>query len=157
MWATNRRRIMRARFFIAIIGTLLAAGAARAENVVLNAQYQEILIKTAILTFNDANLTGNYSVFHAKLAKPFRDEFSPDKLKQVFKDFHEKKVDLGAIVLKPPVPSSETIIDKRGALILRGYFETSPSRVHYDLDFAPSENEWKPIKIHVRVKPADGK
>lgn len=151
---------MRARFFIAMIGmafTLGAAGAARAENAVLNAQYQEMLIKTAILTFNDANLTGNYDVFHAKLSKPFREEFGPDKLKQVFKEFHDKKIDLGAIVVKPPVPTSDATIDKRGALILRGYFETSPNRVYYDLDLIPSEDTWKPIKIHVRVKPADEK
>lgn len=148
---------MRARLFIVIVGLAFALGAARAENVVLNAQYQELLIKTAILTFNDANLTGNYDVFHAKLSKPFREEFGPDKLKQVFKEFHDKKIDLGAIVVKPPVPTSDATIDKRGALILRGYFETSPNRVYYDLDLIPSEDTWKPIKIHVRVKPADEK
>ena len=30
---------------------------------------QEILIKTALLTLNDANVTGNYTVLHAKLSK----------------------------------------------------------------------------------------
>jgi hypothetical protein len=52
------------------------------------AQVQEKLIKTSLLTFNDANLTGNYAVMHAKLAKPFRDKFSPDQLKKAFKKLH---------------------------------------------------------------------
>ena len=47
-----------------------------------SAVLQEILIKTSMLPLNDANLTGNYTVLHAKLAKPFRDQFSPDRLKQ---------------------------------------------------------------------------
>ena len=54
---------------------------------------QEILIKTTLLTFNDANLTQNYSVLHSKLSKQFRDQFSPDRLKEVFKPFVEQKID----------------------------------------------------------------
>jgi hypothetical protein len=30
------------------------------------------------MSFNDANVTGNYAVLHAKLSKPFRDQFTPD-------------------------------------------------------------------------------
>ena len=32
---------------------------------------------------------------------------------------------------------------------------TAPSRVIYELDFVPSEEEWKPISIHVNVKKPD--
>ena len=59
------------------MGALLLAGPARAENTVPSAILQEILIKTSLLTFNDANLTGNYTVMHAKLAKAFRDNITP--------------------------------------------------------------------------------
>lgn len=117
-----------------------------------NAFLQEILIKTSLLTLNDANLTDNYTVLHAKLAKPFREQFSPDQLKQRFKGFAEKKVDWGLIAAKPPIATSETEIDNRGALLLRGYFDTKPKRVICELDFLPSEGEWKPIKLIVIVK-----
>jgi hypothetical protein len=146
---------MRSHLMAAVFGALLIVLPAQAENTLPSAQRQEILIKTTLLTFNDANLTGNYEVMHAKLAKAFRDKFSPDKLKQAFKSFIEQKVDLAPIVLKPPVATTESKIDGGGTLQLRGYFETAPSRVHYELDYVPSEGEWKPIGLNVRVKPAN--
>ncbi len=149
----------------ALVGALLLAfpalsagwGAARVENKVPGAPVQEVLIKTYLLTLNDANLTGNYAVLHAKLAKPFREQFSAERLKKIFKPFSDKKIDYGIIAAKPPVATSKSTIDNRGALILRGYFDTAPSRVSYELDFIPSEGEWKPIKLNVHVKPVDKK
>ena len=146
---------MRSHFLAAIVAALLLAVPAQAQDTVPSAFLQEILIKTSLLTLNDANVTGNYTVLHAKLAKPFREQFSPDRLKQVFKPFADNKVDWGVIATKPPVASSESTIDKRGALILRGYFDTRPSRVIYELDYLPSEGEWKPIKLNVNLKSPD--
>ena len=147
---------MRLHLLAATIGALLLAAPAQAETTVPSPLLQEILIKTYLLTLNDANLTGNYTVLQARLAKPFREQFSPERLKQVFKTFADQKADFGLIAAKPPVASSPAVIDKRGALILRGYFDTRPSRVIYELDFLPSEGEWKPIKLNVNLKHADG-
>ncbi len=149
----------------ALAGALLLAvpalsaswAAARVESKVPSALIQEVLIKTYLLTLNDANITGDYTVLQARLAKPFREQFSAKRLKEVFKSFSEKKIDYGIIAAKPPIASSESRIDNRGALILRGYFDTKPSRVSYELDFIPSEGEWKPIKLNVHVKPVKKK
>lgn len=146
---------MRLQFIAAVIGAFLWAVPASAENTVPSDLLQEKLIKTYLLTFNDANLTGNYAVLHAKLAKPFRDQFNPDKLKLAFKSFADQKVDLGIIAAKQPIATTPSKIDSRGALVVRGYFDTAPSRVIYELDFVPSEEEWKPISIHVNVKKPD--
>lgn len=144
---------MRSHLVAAIVGALLLVLPARAETPVPEALLQEVLIKTALLTLNDANLTGNYAVLHARLAKPFREQFSPNRLKQLFKDFADKNIDWGVIAAKPPIATSDAKIDKRGALLLRGYFDSKPSRVIYELDFLPSEGEWKPIRLYVNVKP----
>jgi hypothetical protein len=144
---------MRLHFVGAIFCALLAVAPAQAENTVPSPLLQEILIKNTLLTLNDANLTGNYTVLHAKLSKPFREQFRPDQLKQVFKGFVEQKADWSLIAAKSPIATSETIIDKRGALMLRGYFDTKPSRLIYELDFLPSEGEWKPLRLNVNAKP----
>jgi hypothetical protein len=136
----------------AVVGALLLASPAHAATTIPTAVLQETLIKTYLLTLNDANLTGNYTVLQAKLAKPFREQFSPERLKQQFKAFADKKIDWGPIAAKPPIATGEATIDARGALLLRGYFDTRPSRVIYELDFLPSENEWKPIKLKVDLK-----
>ena len=148
---------MRSYLCWAIMSALLLAGPARAENTVPSAEFQEILIKTSLLTLNDANLTGNYAVLHAKLAKVFRDQITPDGLKKGFKPFADQKVDFGLISAKPPIASVEAKLDNRGALLLRGYFDTTPSRVSYEFDFIPSEGLWKPIMLNVRVKPPNEK
>ena len=143
---------MRLHLVATLVGALLLLVPAYAENTVPSEQFQEKLIKTSLITFNDANQTGIYTVMHARLAKAFRDQFGPDKLKQAFKPFVDQKAELGGIVLKSPIASAPSKIDERGALVLRGYFDTAPSRVTYELDYIPSEGEWKLIKINVTVK-----
>lgn len=138
-----------------VAGALLLSSPAAAETKVPSAVSQEILIKTSLLTLNDANITGNYVVLHAKLAKTFREQFSPDRLKQSFKPFADKKVDWEIVAAKSPIATTEARIDERGALVLHGYFDVAPSRVAYELDFVLSEGEWKAIKLNVNVKPAN--
>ncbi len=145
---------MRLHLAAALASALLLLMPAHAQDKVPSAIHQEILIKTTLLTFNDANLTGNYTVLHAKLAKAFRDKISPDRLKQEFKNFADQKINFGLVAAMPPVASSEATINvARGSLELRGYFATKPSRVTYELHFLPSEGEWKPALIDVRIKP----
>jgi hypothetical protein len=115
----------------------------------------EALVKTTLLTFNDANVTGNYAVLNAKASKPFRDQFPPDRLKEVFKPFAEKHINFWVIATKTPLPTQEPKIDENARLILQGYFDTTPSHVYYDLHYILSEGEWKPIKINVNVKAPD--
>jgi hypothetical protein len=136
------------------LAPLVAAGPASALKPPV-AEMQEVLIKASLMSFNDANVTGNYAVLHAKLSKPFRDQFTPEKLKQAFKPFADAHVDFDVVVAKPPVPTDAVRIDDDGRLVLRGYFDTQPSRVHYDLAFVMSEGEWKLIKLNVNVKAGD--
>ena len=130
---------------------VLAATGALAQKAP-SAMAQEMLIKVALLSFNDANLTGNYSVFHARLSKPFRDQYPPEKLAEGFKGFRDQKIDLDLVAAKQPIPAEEAKVDDRGVLTLKGYFDTQPSRVNYDLAFIMSDGDWKLIRINVNVK-----
>ncbi len=114
-----------------------------------------MLVKAALLSFNDANVTGNYAVFHAKLSKPFRDQFPPEKLAATFKEFRDKRIDFDIIAAKRPISTDEPRISDNGTLALKGYFDTTPSRVNYDLAFIMSDGEWKLIKVDVDVKKPD--
>jgi hypothetical protein len=111
---------------------------------------EEVLVKTSLLTLNDANLTGNYDVLHAKMARAFRDKFGAEVLKQAFKSFSGHHIDV--IAAKPIVSTSEATINDEGALMLRGYLDATPSRLSYELDFAVSEGEWQLITLDVNVK-----
>ena len=113
---------------------------------------QEVLIKTALLSLNDANVTGNYAVFHAKLSKPLRDQFPPEKFAEIFKDFRDKHIDYDIVAAKTPIPDEPPKVDGNGKLALKGHFDVGVSNVNYDLAFIMSDNEWKLIAISVNVK-----
>jgi hypothetical protein len=133
---------------VALLALTAGALAQRAPNSVL----QEMLVKVSLLTFNDANLTGNYSVFHARLAKPFRDKYPPEQLAAGFKVFRDQKIDLDLVAAMQPIPVEDAKVDDRGVLRMKGYFGTQPSRVNYDLQFIMSDGEWKLFHITVNVK-----
>ena len=136
---------------VAALALVLAMGTAQAQNKVPSERALEVLVKTSLLSFNDANVTGNYAVLHEKLSKPFRQEFPPEKLKEAFKEFSEKNIDIELIAaLKPtyePLPS----IDSEGKLVVKGYFPTEPIRVNFNLAFIPSDGEWKLIRLNVKL------
>ncbi len=135
----------------AMTAGVLVAGPALAQSQPLPTPFvEEVMVKTSLLTFNDANLTGNYDVLYAKMGKPFRDKFTADALKQAFKVFAGRHLD--AIAAMPIVSTSPPKLAGNGGLMLRGYFDTKPSRLSYELDFAVSEGEWKMIAIDVKVK-----
>ena len=93
---------------------LLAMGAAQAQNKVPSERALEVLVKTSLLSFNDANVTGNYTVLHAKLSKPFREEFPPEKLKEAFKEFSEKNIDIELIAALKPIYEPAAVDRCRG-------------------------------------------
>ena len=123
----------------------------QAQNKVPSERALEALVKASLLSFNDANVTGNYTVFHAKLSKPFRDQFPPEKLARTFRDFNRKQVDLDIVAAFKPVYDPVARVDDDGKLLVKGYFPTEPSRVNFDLEFIPSDGEWKLIAINVKV------
>lgn len=149
----GRVLIMNSRMTLAAalaLGTAVCGHALAQTSMLPTPEIEEVMVKTTLLTLNDANLTGNYDVLFAKMAKPFSDRFTADTLKQAFKSFAGHHID--AIAAMPIVVSSKPEIGSRGELMLSGYFDTTPSRLTYQLDFAVSEGEWKPVTIDVKVK-----
>jgi hypothetical protein len=138
------------------IGSMMIASPASAQKVPIPI-VQEALIKSTLLTFNDANITGDYDVLYAKLSKPFQDKFPPERLKEAFKIFAEKHVDFKIIAAKAPIAKQEPAVNDRGILSLYGHFDTTPSHVYYELEFIRSDDEWKPIRIDVNIRRPDEK
>ena len=133
---------------------LLLAMPAVAQNAVPAPKPLEALVKSTLMTLNDANLTGDYRVLHARLSEPFRKQYTPNRLRQSFREFHDKNVDIDIICALPPIFEQPPTVDPSGKLVLRGMFPTEPTRVSFELDFVPADNEWKLIRINVRVAPS---
>jgi hypothetical protein len=113
---------------------------------------QEVLIKSILVTLSDAVANDNFTVMHAKISKPFRDQFPPEKLRNVFKDLIDKHAVFDAVVAKPIVPDADAKIDENGVLRLKGHFETTPKQVKYQLGFIPSDGLWKLSGITIDIE-----
>jgi major membrane immunogen (membrane-anchored lipoprotein) len=113
---------------------------------------QEILVKTTLMTFNDANLTGNYSVLHDKSSKAFRSQISAEKMFAGFKDFREKKINIESVVADDIASMDDPKIDKDGVLALKGRFKDDAKKVRFDLKFVQDDGTWKLLGINVSYK-----
>jgi hypothetical protein len=135
---------------LAVTALMLAASLAQAQNKVPSERALEALVKATLLSFNDANVTGNYEVFHAKLSKPFREQFPVERLARRFQEFNRKHIDFDIVAaLKPAYEPAPKVDD--GRLLVKGYFPTEPLWLYFDLAFIPSDGEWKLISINVKV------
>ncbi len=140
--------------FLRLLGTmflLLLAATASAQNKVPSQRGLEALVKATLLSFNDAVVTGNYSVFHAKLSKPFREQYPPERLERTFGDFSKKHIDFDVIAALKPDYDPPPRVDDNGKLLVKGWFPTEPKRVYFNLEFIPSDGEWKLIAINVKI------
>jgi hypothetical protein len=120
-----------ARFrWAAAVALLVAASPARALALDMPSPFvQEVLIKSILVTLNDAVASDNFTVLHAKISKPFRDQFPPDKLRAVFKDLVEKHAVFDASSPARSLPDEDAKIDDKGVLRLKGRFDTTPKKV----------------------------
>lgn len=138
---------------IAAVLAAIAISTARAPAQGMPSPFvQEVLVKSILLTLNDAVAADNFTVMHAKISKPFREQFPPDKLRAVFKDLIDKRAVFDAVVAKPIVPDGDAKIDENGVLRLKGRFETTPKQVKYQLGFIASDGQWKLSGITIDIE-----
>jgi hypothetical protein len=146
------RRWAQLRLIAAVVAAIAISTARAPAQGMPSPFVQEVLVKSILLTLNDAVATDNFTVMHAKISKPFRDQFPPEKLRAVFKDLIEKRAVFDAVVAKPVVPDGDAKIDDNGVLRLKGRFETTPKQVRYQLGFIPSDGLWKLSGITIDIE-----
>ncbi|PIE90550.1 MAG: hypothetical protein CR997_05530 [Acidobacteria bacterium] len=112
---------------------------------------QDELIKDTMRDFAKAINTGDFKQFHSKLAKPFREMYKPDFLKDIFSNFIEQKMDLTVLGTLSPLLNEEPTLDKDGVLTLVGHYNTSPSIVFFELKYYEYP-EWKLLSIEVKIR-----
>lgn len=114
---------------------------------------QEVMIKSMISALSDAIIADDYSVFRAQLAKPFQDAYSSDQLKDTFKPLAVQDAFMGVALAMKPISTETAKIDADGVLDLKGYFDTNPSKIKYDMKFIPADGNWKPIGVNINLAP----
>ena len=112
------------------------------------------LIRSTLLTLNDANRSGNYGVMRDLAAPDFQARNTAADLADVFSDLRRRKFDLyGAALLAPQLTAAPALdADKR--LHLTGFFPTRPQQIDFDLSFEAVGGQWRLFGIAVATPDA---
>lgn len=116
------------------------------------------LVKATFMDFGDAIQEEDFTDFHKKIAKVWRDDTTPDELNDAFKVFINDKANydfkkaispLGATF--EPAPAIQTVSGLE-ALVLKGFYPTKPRRSNFELKYVMDDGTWKLIGIDVNTK-----
>ncbi len=117
----------------------------------------QTLVKTTFLDFGDAVQAGDFTDFHKKIAKVWRDSSTPAELKDGFKVFVENKENYNfKKAVSPmdatfePAPAIEKV-SGLDALVVKGYYPTKPERANFELKYAMDDGNWKLIGINIKT------
>ena len=117
----------------------------------------QTLVKTSFLDFGDAVQGEDFSDFHKKTAKVWRDTSTPEKLDEAFKVFTEKKENYNFNKAVAPLDaefSPEPKIENvqgMDALVVKGTYPTKPQKAFFEFKYVMDDGSWKLISIDVHV------
>lgn len=117
----------------------------------------QTLVKTSFLDFGDAVQGEDFSDFHKKTAKVWRDTTTPEKLDEAFKVFTKEKAIYNFNKAVAPLDadfSPAPKIDKvqgMDALVVKGSYPTKPQKANFEFKYVMDDGTWKLIAVNVKV------
>jgi hypothetical protein len=112
-------------------------------------QEQDVMIRSTLATFNDANMTNNYAVLAAKSSRQLQAQVPPEKLQSIFAVFRDRRIFFDDVVTATRESSEPAKIDDEGVLVLAGTLKTEEMKVTYRLRFALNAKVWKLLGMNV--------
>lgn len=119
-----------------------------------DARALSILIRRTLLSLNDANLTGNYTVFRDLAAPGFQAANDASRLTEIFTVLRRRKIDLAPIIYFDPKLVRPATINENGMLRISGFVPTQPEQVNFDMMFQKVANRWRLFGIAVNTTAA---
>lgn len=112
------------------------------------------LIRSTLLTLNDANRSGNYTVLRDLAAPDFQARNTAADLAQSFSDLRRRSFDLYGAALLAPQLTAVPAVDEKGMLRLSGYIPTRPLQINFDLLFQAVAAQWRLYGISIATPEA---
>lgn len=110
-----------------------------------------LLLRTTLITLNDAMQTGNFTVLRDKGAPGFRDANTAARLSQLFSDFASKGVDLSAVsIIAPQLTEAPSLDQQKGMLHLKGYFPGQPVQIDFEVLYQAAGGSWRLFGLSVQ-------
>lgn len=118
------------------------------------------LTDRTLLALNKAVLKKDFTAFCKKeIASAVQDQLTPEKMENSFKELVEKQIDFAPAIkdMEPefkPKPAMSHVGDF-DVLIVKGFYDTKPSRLSFQLKYVEDEDEWKLVGVDVTMKPPE--
>jgi hypothetical protein len=113
-----------------------------------------LLLRSTLLTLNDALQTGNYTVLRDMGAPGFREANTAARLTQIFAPLAAQGVDLTPVgILAPQLSDVPTIEPQRQMLRLKGFFPGQPQQINFEVLYEPVAGRWRLFGISVAMAP----
>ncbi len=109
------------------------------------------LIRGSVISLNQANLTGDYSVLRGIAAPGFQNANTPDRLAANFAKLRARQLDLAPVTVIEPRLFRPAAVDAQGFLRVTGYFPSRPEQVNFDLAYQFAGGQWRLFGIGVNT------
>ena len=128
--------------------------AAQQQTMPVSIEQALYLVRSTLLTLNDANRSGNYTVLRDLAAPDFQARNTAADLGQIFSDLRRRNFDLYGAALLAPQLTVVPALDQSGMLHLAGYIPTRPQQINFDLVFQVVGNQWRLYSISIATPEA---
>ena len=110
-----------------------------------------LLLRSSLITLNDAIQTGNFTVLRDVGAPSFREANSAARLSQAFSNLASQGVDLSAVTtIAPQLTEAPTLDQQKGMLHLKGYFPGQPVQVNFEMLYQSVGGHWRLFALSVQ-------
>lgn len=115
-----------------------------------------LLLRSTLLTLNDALQTGNYTVLRDMGAPGFREANTAARLAQIFAPLAAQGADLTVVaILAPQLIEVPAIDPQRQMLRLKGFFPGQPQQINFEVLYEPVVGRWRLFGISVALAQAE--
>jgi len=116
-----------------------------------NVKSSLMLVRTSLIALDQANATGNYTVFQALTAPGMRQRFTPADYTDYYAPLRKQKLQLGVTAISELKLAKSPFLDANGFLHFEGAVQTAPTPVNFKLVLAKVEDRWMIMALDVDV------
>jgi hypothetical protein len=107
------------------------------------------LVRQTLLDFNEAVQAKDFAAFHARASTPLRQQITPDKLREAFQAFIDRKVNIAPVKDVEAKFAGPPKVDGDGVMTVKGEYPTRPTRTAFQLKYYQEKGEWKVLGVNV--------
>lgn len=111
------------------------------------------LVSATTKRFGEAVRNRNLAAFYQTTADAFQQQFSVTTFQQAFQGFVNQQTNFMALQGLAAVFSSQSSFRQYNQLLLEGYYDTRPSKIHFRYEYYWDAAGWHLSGIQIEVKP----